>query len=158
MRIINSTVLTFLIIIISACGSFSDSEISETGFIVYRDSEFWYFVIGKSTNYESCLEAFKTENLGKGYQFTPHSEDKIKAVESSAQVFRVENVGPEFAEKYHTIKIAPARIKFKITDLKTKRLVNAQPEFIVKINGRFIRFKYDFVEVEIKELYPLRCN
>ncbi|MEJ8802067.1 hypothetical protein [Pontibacter sp. H249] len=136
---------------------FSENIISEKGYIVYHDSSIWHFVIAKNIDNEVCLSGFNTNNLSKGYQFTPHSEEHIRIIESASHILKVENIGQGFSEKYYTLKIVPVKIELKVVYNKTKELVSKQPEYVTKVNGHFVKFDYDFVDIELIKLHPLDC-
>jgi hypothetical protein len=151
--------LITLICLISLCCRDKGGEtvISEEGFVVYQDLNIWQFVPAKSIDLESCMSSFKTENLNKGMQFTPHSEKHVQAVKSVSLDFNVENIDSGFAKKYYTINIAPVKVKYKVIYNRTKKITDSQPEFLVKVNGNIVQFPYDFLNVEIEDLQPLRC-
>jgi hypothetical protein len=157
---IKITLVLLTVITNGSCGDklSSDTIIEGEGFIVYHDSNVWHFVLGEPTNEALCINDFKSRNLGKGYQFTPHVKEHIRIVEAAAYSYRVENIGLGFAEKYYTVNVAPVKAKFKIIYNKTDRIVKTQPEFVVKVEGEFVRFNYDFVDAELTELAILNCS
>jgi hypothetical protein len=127
-----------LFIMFSSCKD--DNVISKKGYIVFDESDFFYFVPVKELNLENSINSFYTSNLERGFQFQSRTI-YFDTVYSAVDTFHIDGRYKDYAEELRNLKIVPVLFTYKkVTKQNQDNSIFRFGFFSAKIRGKNISF------------------